>query len=69
LAAVAKPRLDARLESICEKGCRLVWADIDTLERGGELPETEDLTPAERAWLLAELKAVMSVYGERCSVE
>lgn len=62
-------RLEARLESLCEKGCRHVWHDIDALERGEDLTETRDLSAAERRWLLAELKQIMSVYGGRCSVD
>lgn len=61
------PLLEARLEAMCQKGCRLVWGDIAALERGDPLPETHDLTPAEVHWLLAELKQVMSVYGARCT--
>jgi hypothetical protein len=63
-----KLRLEARLESLCEKGCRHVRADIDALERGEELRETRDLTEEERRWLLAELKQIMSVYGDRCTI-
>jgi len=62
-------RLEARLESLCEKGCRHVWQDIDCLERGEEMAETRDLSAAERRWLLAELKQIMSVYSGRCSVD
>jgi hypothetical protein len=69
LAALQKPLLDRRVERICAKGCRMVWADIAMLEQGYELPETEDLDAVERAWLLHELKSVMAVYGERCSVD
>ena len=68
MAALLKPVLEARLERICEKGCRLVWDDIAVLERGGDLAETVDLDGRERALLLAELKAVMAVYGGRCSL-
>ena len=68
MASLQKPILEARLESICEKGCRRVWDDIATLERGEELPETQDLGATERSWLLNELKTVMAVYGGRCSV-
>jgi hypothetical protein len=60
-------RLEARLEALCEKGCRHVWQDIDTLERGEDLPETRDLSESERRWLLRELKQVMAVYADRCS--
>lgn len=64
-----KYRLEARLEAVCEKGCRHVWHDIDALERGEDLRETKDLTDEERRWLLAELKQIMAVYGDRCSVD
>jgi hypothetical protein len=60
------PLLEARLETLCQKGCRQVWGDIAALEHGGALPETRDLTPGEVRWLLAELKQVMAVYGDRC---
>ena len=69
MAAFQQPLLEVRLESICEKGCRLVWDDIAVLERGGELAETADLDGRERAWLLDELKTVMAVYGGRCSLD
>jgi len=64
-----KLRLEARLEALCEKGCRHVWKDIDALERGQELNETRGLTEKERLWLLAELKQIMAVYGDRCSAD
>jgi hypothetical protein len=63
------PLIEARLESMCEKGCRRVWGDIAALERGESLPETRDLNPEEVRWLLAELKQVMAVYGARCSAD
>jgi hypothetical protein len=62
------PRLEVRVEQICEHGCRGVWDAIDRLEQGEDLPETADLSRAERDWVLAELKTVMSVYGERCRI-
>jgi hypothetical protein len=64
-----KLRLEARLEALCAKGCRQVWRDIDTLDRGEELTETKGLTREELSWLLSELKQIMSVYGDRCSVD
>jgi len=69
LAALRKPLLESRLEAICERGCRQVWDVIATLEQGGDVPETTDLDAGERASLLAELKAVMAVYSERCRVD
>ncbi|MGD2021421.1 MAG: hypothetical protein PVJ47_10215 [Thiohalocapsa sp.] len=69
MAAQQKPLLEVRVETICERGCRRVWDAIDSLEQGIDLPETADLDAAERDWVLAELKAVMSVYGARCGVQ
>lgn len=60
------PRLECRIEAICEKGCRAVRADIQVLEQGEPTPETADLDAAERAWVLAELRAIMAVYGDHC---
>jgi hypothetical protein len=62
-------RLEARLEALCEKGCRHVWQDIDALERGEPLKETHGLNDEERGWLLHELKQIMAVYRDRCSVD
>jgi len=69
LDALNRPTLEARLETICQKGCRLVWDDIARLERGEPLAETHDLTDDERRWLLEELRAIMAVYSGRCSVD
>jgi hypothetical protein len=69
LAALQEPILEVRVETICERGCRGVWDAIDTLEHGDDLPETADLASPERAWVLAELKTVMAVYGERCRLD
>lgn len=63
------PLIEARLEALCEKGCRRVWGDIAALERGEVLPETQGLTVAEARRLLAELKQVMAVYSARCSAD
>jgi hypothetical protein len=57
------------VELLCNKGCRRVWGEISALERGEVLPETRSLTPEERLLVLIELKAIMAVYGERCSVD
>jgi hypothetical protein len=69
VSAQQKPILEVRVEAICERGCRSVWEAIDALEQGSNLPETLDLTAGERAWVLAELRAVMTVYGERCRLD
>ena len=63
------PLVEARVETLCQTGCRRVRQAIETLEQGGELPETRDLTPDQRRALLAELKSVMAVYGGACPIE
>jgi hypothetical protein len=63
------PLLDARIEAICTRGCQQVRADIETLEQGGAIAETRGLSWAQRAALLAELRSIMSVYGDRCRVD
>lgn len=60
-------RLEARLEALCEKGCRRVWQVIDVLEQDGDPPETQVLSAEERRWLLRELKQIMAVYRDCCS--
>ena len=61
------PAVAQCVEILCHKGCRQVWYDIAALEQGATLPETQGLSASERAAVLAELKAVMAVYGNRCS--
>jgi hypothetical protein len=61
---VDKRRIESCVESLCHKGCKAVWGDIEALERGAELPETRSLTHRERAMVLAELKSIMAVYAQ-----
>lgn len=61
-------RIDECVEKLCQKGCSQVWGDIDTLENGESLPETQDLNPSERGRVLSELKTVMAVYQGRCKL-
>ncbi len=63
------PAVEHSVERLCHKGCRQVWRDIDALERGDELPETIGLNAEERAAVIQELKAIMAVYGDRCSID
>ncbi len=62
-------RIDARVEMLCQQGCRLVRIQIATLEAGGDIPETQDLDPCERALFLAELQQIMAVYGDACRLD
>lgn len=69
MESFARLRLESRLEALCEKGCRQVCRDIALLEGGGNLPETRDLSTAEKHWLLAELRQIMAVYQGRCTLD
>ena len=61
-------RVEHCVEALCQKGCRQVWGDIEALESGRSLPETDGMTPSEVAAVLHELKHVMAVYEGTCSV-
>jgi hypothetical protein len=54
---------------LCGKGCRQVWHEIHRLENGEDVAETLDLSIEERRIVLRELKAIMAVYAERCSID
>ena len=54
---------------LCTKGCRQVWQEIIALEKGEVLPETRGLNSHERAMVLQELRSIMAVYGDRCTVD
>lgn len=58
--------IEQAVENLCKKGCRAVWADIESLEAGRRLPETVGLTRGEREIVVRELKAVMAVYEGTC---
>lgn len=56
--------VDEAVEVLCHKGSRDVPQYILDLEQGNPLPEIAALDSRERALVLQELKAVMSLYGE-----
>ena len=62
-------RIEECLERLCQKGCRRVWDDIAALERGEALPVVAGLDAEARHHLLLELKSIMAVYGDRCSLD
>ena len=69
--AMKSSLVESCVEQLCRKGCRAVWKDIAVLEEGGRLPETRQLSAEENRAVLAELKAIMSVYGDSgsCSTD
>lgn len=62
-------RIEARVEAVCQKGCRQVRRDIETLHQGGEIAESRGIPRGERALLLAELEDIMAVYGDTCPLD
>jgi hypothetical protein len=62
-----KELIEECVETICQKGCRFVKQDIRLLQRGEILPEFGVLDDLARQVVLKELRAIMAVYGDRCS--
>lgn len=61
-------KVEKCVEVLCEKGCGSVREDIEKLESGVALPETENLSREELSIVVEELKSIMAVYGDSCRV-
>lgn len=61
-------KVEQCVEVLCEKGCGSVREDLEKLEAGVKLPETEDLSKEELSRVVEELKSIMAVYGDSCRV-
>lgn len=57
--------IEACVERICDLGCAKVYRVIDLLEKGQDARELTGMTCADRGAVLAELKAIMSIYDAR----
>jgi hypothetical protein len=57
--------VEACIEELCQQGCREVRRVIALLEKHEHVTPTARLSPAERAIVLTELRAVMAVYDAR----
>lgn len=55
-------KINQRIEAVCEAGCEVVRASIETLEAGHSIALTDDLSEEESQQVLLELKVLMSVY-------
>ncbi len=64
--SIQNPTIDQRVEILCELGCRVVQEIIEALQTGLTRQEFADFDTAQRALLLRELQAIMSVYNNRC---
>ena len=60
------PEVEQAIDGICALGCELVQAYIAALQRGETRPEYAALDAGQRAQLLDELQAIMSVYQRGC---
>lgn len=60
--------IERGVEALCRKGCAAVREDIRLLEQGMLVPELRGLGAPDRLAVLRELRAIMAVYGERCSL-
>jgi hypothetical protein len=56
------PKINQRIEAVCQAGCKAVRASIATLESGHDETLTEDLSKEERMQILRELKTIMAIY-------
>lgn len=59
-------KVEAAVETLCQRGCIAVRGIIDDMEDCRLVPGTEDLSETERQAVLAELKAIMDVYDGTC---
>lgn len=56
--------VEVAVERICALGCRQVSVYIRALQADESRPEYQSLDSAQRASLLLELRAIMSVYDQ-----
>lgn len=61
-------QIDQCIEGLCQEGCRAVRDVIRLLEQGAALPELAMLDDLARLAVLKELRAIMAVYGDSCSI-
>jgi len=66
---VRNRRLNAVVEDICQRGCRYVNGILVDAEKRRACEALRKLNSSERATVMSELKAVMSVYNETGSCD
>lgn len=60
-----KPQITQCIEQLCQCGCTDVRNTIALLEANQTVSQVEGLNAEERRLVLAELKAIMSIYDRR----
>lgn len=68
MALTTNAEVNAAIERLCRDGCKSVREYIAALESGDNHPAFAHLASEQRTQLLAELKAIMAVYGDNCRV-
>ncbi|MEW8043192.1 MAG: hypothetical protein G8D28_02580 [gamma proteobacterium symbiont of Phacoides pectinatus] len=63
-----RTKVETCVEALCNQGCREVRGYIARLEQDEPVPELLGLSAQERRLVLAELKSIMSVYGDACRI-
>ncbi len=61
--------VDYVVETLCLKGCQALRADIDLIERGRVLPELQALDVQQQKQVLGEIKSIMAIYKDSCSLD
>ncbi|WP_419609467.1 hypothetical protein [Thiolapillus sp.] len=61
--------MDQAVETLCLKGCKALWADLERMEEGRVLPELEALDAHQQQQVFKEIKSIMAVYKGSCSLE
>ena len=56
-------RVEHCVETLCKTGCSRVYVYIEALQKDEKFPEVAHLSEVERKEVLAQLVAIMQVYG------
>ncbi len=69
IRAMKSNLVDQAVETLCLKGCKALWADLEQMEEGRVLPELEALDARQQQQVFKEIKSIMAVYKGSCSLD
>lgn len=58
------PKLSAHIESLCEQGCKQVYAIIKRAKNNQTIKELDGFSPSEKTLIIHALSDIMSVYSK-----
>jgi len=61
--------VDQAVETLCQKGCKALWADLELMEHGQVLPELKALDAHQQQQVFKEIKSIMTVYEGSCNLD